>query len=75
MAGLYGSVSSIDFVIPSYCNLYKQTSSSSKANEIERMDLVGTVDGCDAIIVDDMVDTAGRFNVFLCLIGWICVVT
>ena len=23
------------------------------------MDLVGSVDGCDAIIVDDMVDTAG----------------
>jgi ribose-phosphate pyrophosphokinase len=31
----------------------------AKANEIERMDLVGSVDGCDAIIVDDMVDTAG----------------
>lgn len=23
------------------------------------MDLVGSVDGCDAIIVDDMIDTAG----------------
>lgn len=31
----------------------------AKASEIERMDLVGTVDGCDVIIVDDMVDTAG----------------
>jgi len=31
----------------------------AKANEIERMDLVGSVDGCDVIIVDDMVDTAG----------------
>ena len=31
----------------------------AKANEIERMDLVGSVEGCDAIIVDDMVDTAG----------------
>lgn len=30
-----------------------------KAGAIERMDLVGTVDGCDAIIVDDMIDTAG----------------
>jgi ribose-phosphate pyrophosphokinase len=31
----------------------------SGANMIESMDLVGSVDGCDAIIVDDMVDTAG----------------
>lgn len=31
----------------------------AKANQIESMDLVGSVDGCDAIIVDDMVDTAG----------------
>ena len=31
----------------------------AKASEIERMDLVGSVDGCDVIIVDDMVDTAG----------------
>ncbi len=23
------------------------------------MDLVGTVDGCDCVIVDDMIDTAG----------------
>ncbi|KAH0476062.1 MAG: uncharacterized protein KVP18_001535 [Porospora cf. gigantea A] len=30
-----------------------------KANEIERMDLVGSVAGCDVIIVDDMIDTAG----------------
>lgn len=30
-----------------------------KANEIERMDLVGNVDGCDVVIVDDMIDTAG----------------
>ena len=30
-----------------------------KAGSIERMDLVGSVDGCDAIIVDDMIDTAG----------------
>ncbi|CAG9333507.1 unnamed protein product [Blepharisma stoltei] len=28
-------------------------------NKIERMDLVGSVDGCDAIIIDDMIDTAG----------------
>ena len=31
----------------------------AKASEIERMDLVGSVAGCDVIIVDDMVDTAG----------------
>eukprot|EP00401_Gymnodinium_catenatum_P043895 CAMPEP_0117600818 /NCGR_PEP_ID=MMETSP0784-20121206/76698_1 /TAXON_ID=39447 /ORGANISM="" /LENGTH=228 /DNA_ID=CAMNT_0005403491 /DNA_START=186 /DNA_END=868 /DNA_ORIENTATION=- len=31
----------------------------AKANEIERMDLVGSVDGSDCILVDDMVDTAG----------------
>jgi ribose-phosphate pyrophosphokinase len=30
-----------------------------KANAIERMDLVGEVDGSDVIIVDDMIDTAG----------------
>jgi ribose-phosphate pyrophosphokinase len=30
-----------------------------KANEIDRMDLVGTVSDSDCIIVDDMVDTAG----------------
>ena len=30
-----------------------------KAGEIARMDLVGSVEGCDAIIVDDMLDTGG----------------
>ncbi len=30
-----------------------------EANKIDRMELVGTVDGCDCIIVDDMIDTAG----------------
>jgi ribose-phosphate pyrophosphokinase len=30
-----------------------------KAGAIERMDLVGTVDGADVVIVDDMIDTAG----------------
>eukprot|EP01064_Diplonema_japonicum_P029850 TRINITY_DN4922_c2_g1_i1.p2 TRINITY_DN4922_c2_g1~~TRINITY_DN4922_c2_g1_i1.p2 ORF type:complete len:170 (+),score=35.99 TRINITY_DN4922_c2_g1_i1:623-1132(+) len=33
------------------------------ASDIERMDLVGTVDGSDCIIVDDMTDTSGT----LCL--------
>ena len=27
--------------------------------QVERMDLVGSVAGCDVIIVDDMIDTAG----------------
>lgn len=31
----------------------------SRANQIDRMDLVGNVDGMDCIIVDDMIDTAG----------------
>lgn len=30
-----------------------------KANEISQMDLVGSVDGKDCILVDDMIDTAG----------------
>lgn len=30
-----------------------------KAGAIERMDLVGSVDDSDVIIVDDMIDTAG----------------
>eukprot|EP01037_Dinobryon_pediforme_P040957 gene40957-50414_t len=41
------------------CSLAMIVKQRAKANEIERMDLVGSVDGCDAIIVDDMVDTAG----------------
>jgi ribose-phosphate pyrophosphokinase len=32
------------------------------ANKIERMDLVGHVDGCDVIMVDDMIDTAGTLT-------------
>ena len=33
-----------------------------KANQIGRMDLVGEVDGCDVIMVDDMIDTAGTLT-------------
>jgi len=32
------------------------------ANMIESMDLVGQVDGCDCIMVDDMIDTAGTLT-------------
>jgi ribose-phosphate pyrophosphokinase len=41
------------------CSLAMIVKQRAKANEIDRMDLVGSVEGCDAIIVDDMVDTAG----------------
>jgi len=41
------------------CNLAMIIKQRAKASEIERMDLVGSVEGCDVIIVDDMVDTAG----------------
>lgn len=30
-----------------------------KANEVAKMELVGNVEGCDCIIIDDMIDTAG----------------
>jgi len=30
-----------------------------KANEVSKMELVGNVNGCDCIIIDDMIDTAG----------------
>lgn len=33
-----------------------------RANAIGRMDLVGSVEGCDVIIVDDMIDTAGTLT-------------
>ncbi len=41
------------------CGLAMIIKQRAKANEIEKMDLVGSVEGSDAIIVDDMVDTAG----------------
>jgi len=41
------------------CGLAMIVKQRVKAGEIDRMDLVGSVSGCDAIIVDDMVDTAG----------------
>jgi len=34
----------------------------ARANQIERMDLVGSVEGCDVILVDDMIDTAGTLS-------------
>lgn len=41
------------------CGLAMIVKQRARANEIERMDLVGNVQGCDCILVDDMVDTAG----------------
>lgn len=34
----------------------------TRPNEIGRMDLVGDVQGCDVIMVDDMIDTAGTLT-------------
>lgn len=39
----------------------------ARANVIDRMDLVGSVDGCDAIIVDDMVSLVARCFFFVAL--------
>ena len=33
-----------------------------KANEVDRMVLVGDVQGRNAILLDDMADTCGKFN-------------
>jgi ribose-phosphate pyrophosphokinase len=33
-----------------------------QANQVGSMDLVGTVEGCDVILVDDMIDTAGTLT-------------
>ena len=40
-------------------NLAMIVKQRAKANKISQMDLVGEVNGMDAIIVDDMIDTAG----------------
>ncbi|CAM6031963.1 unnamed protein product [Sphagnum compactum] len=41
------------------CGLAMIVKQRAAANEIDRMDLLGSVHGCDVIIVDDMVNTAG----------------
>ena len=41
------------------CGLAMIVKQRAAANAIDKMDLVGSVDGCDVIIVDDMIDTAG----------------
>jgi hypothetical protein len=43
----------------SHCALAMIVKQRRRAGEIARMDLVGQVDGCDCILVDDMIDTAG----------------
>jgi ribose-phosphate pyrophosphokinase len=34
----------------------------ARANEVDRMDLVGSVVDSDVVIVDDMIDTAGTLG-------------
>ena len=41
------------------CGLAMIVKQRVKPGEIGQMDLVGSVEGCDAIIVDDMIDSAG----------------
>lgn len=41
------------------CGLAMLIKQRAKANVIEKMDLVGSVENADVIIVDDMIDTAG----------------
>jgi len=41
------------------CGLAMIVKQRQSAGKIEQMDLVGHVDNCDCIIVDDMIDTAG----------------
>lgn len=41
------------------CGLAMIVKQRARAGEIEKMDLVGSVQDCDVIIVDDLVDTAG----------------
>jgi ribose-phosphate pyrophosphokinase len=43
-------------VIPGFAMTIKQRAA---ANQVERMDLVGSVEGADCIIADDLIDTAG----------------
>jgi ribose-phosphate pyrophosphokinase len=50
--GFYAS----EFTPPGLAMIIKQR---FEAGSVGRMDLVGQVEGCDVIIVDDMIDTAG----------------
>jgi len=39
--------------------MYKER---SKANMIDKMELIGDVNGCDVIFIDDIIDTAGTIT-------------
>lgn len=44
------------------CGLAMIIKQRLRAGEVGQMDLIGSVDGCDVIIVDDMIDTAGTLT-------------
>lgn len=50
---------SVHLCTPPLISAHLDSSQRKKANEVERMILVGDVTGRTAIIVDDMVDTCG----------------
>lgn len=60
--GVYRAKQFKDALLRKYdvdCGLAMIVKQRVAANEIEKMDLVGSVEGADVIIVDDMIDTAG----------------
>lgn len=57
----------VDYFLPIYPHHLQQR---VRANEVGQMDLVGEVKGCDVIMVDDMIDTAGTLTAVRRLIGF-----
>ncbi len=35
-----------------------------RANEVSKMELVGNVEGCECIIIDDIIDTAVNLHIY-----------